>query len=90
MSRGFLKHVSNPDRSSPGTRAFAVTPNDTNPLEEVAKALYVGTSGDIVLRPYGQAANVTLANHPIGYVPIACTHVIATGTTATDIVALTD
>jgi hypothetical protein len=72
------------------TRQFrAVTPHDTNPLAGgPARSLYIGGAGDVVaLNEAGQA--VTFAAVAAGTVlPIEVAVVKATGTTATNIVAL--
>lgn len=36
--------------ASPATSSFVVTPHDTTPLPQRARALYVGTGGDVALR----------------------------------------
>lgn len=75
--------------SSPARRAFAVTPHNVNELPEVPKALYVGTGGDVTLRPVDSDADVVLKNVGSGQVlDIRPSHIRATGTTAADIVAL--
>jgi hypothetical protein len=56
----------------------------------VAKSLYVGGPGEVRVQPAGGGAAVTLAAHPIGYLPVQVSRVLATGTTATSIVALFD
>jgi hypothetical protein len=66
--------------------AFAVTPSDT--VARPARALYVGTGGNVsVVMAGGQT--VTFANVPAGMLlPIEVGRVLATGTTASNIVAL--
>lgn len=72
----------------PATHGFAVSPSDSGPLEEITRALYVGTVGDIALT-LSSGATVTLANVPAGTVlPIRVSAVKATGTTAGHIVGL--
>ncbi|HTU22869.1 MAG TPA: hypothetical protein VMG10_32820 [Gemmataceae bacterium] len=68
--------------------AASVTPSDTEPLAQPATALWVGGGGAVALvTQAGQS--VTIASAPAGsLLPIACTQVKATGTTATSIVAL--
>ena len=78
-----------PSPSAPARRAEAVTPSDSDDLTTVAKALYVGVAGNVRVVPVGGAA-VTFFSHPIGYLPIQCVRVLATGTTAGSIVALFD
>lgn len=81
-----------PSPSAPARRLQAVTPSDGTDLTIPAKALYVGGAGDLkivpVASPDGEA--VTLTNHPVGYVAVQTRRVVATGTTATHIVALFD
>lgn len=68
--------------------AVAVTPNDATDLPDMARGLYVGTGGDVVLIPKGGSASVTLKNVPQGsYVLFAVKRVLSTGTTASNIVA---
>ena len=79
-----------PTPGAPARVAQAVTPHDEEDLTPYAKALYVGTAGDLNLIPAGGAVAVTLKNHPVGYVAVQARRVLATGTTAEDIVALSE
>ncbi len=74
--------------SSPARRAWAVTPHNTNELTALPKALLIGGAGDIVLRASASLADVTLTVAAGQCLPIRASHVRATGTTATNIVAL--
>jgi hypothetical protein len=77
--------------SPPGySRGIAVTPNDSTPLTIRCKALYIGGTGAVsVILTGGQT--VTLAAVPTGAIlPLAANIVRATGTAATNIVALGD
>ena len=76
--------------AGPGRRAAAVTPSDANDLPTYARALYVGVAGDLAVIPVGNAdgAPVTFKAHPVGYVPVAIRRVLATGTSATNILAI--
>jgi outer membrane receptor protein involved in Fe transport len=75
--------------SSPARRAVTVVPNDSQPLAEIPKALFVGTGGTIALRGVGGGADQLFKNVPNGSVlPFRAEFVRATGTTATDILAL--
>jgi hypothetical protein len=78
----------NPALTGPYTNAVAVTPSDSADLTTVTRALYVGAAGDVTL--VDQASNTTLFKAvPTGTVlPVRATRVKATGTTATQIVAL--
>lgn len=73
----------------PAVRLRAVTPNDSTPLVFVAKALYVGTGGNVAIMASEDTAAVTLTNVASGsIIPVRALRVMATGTTATNIVAL--
>jgi hypothetical protein len=77
------------DLSAPARKALAVTPNDTDPLVNVPKALYVGTGGDIAMRGIDGDVDQAWKNVPSGVIlPIRAQYIRATGTTATDILAL--
>lgn len=87
---GLLNHGR--DASGPARRAAVVTPSDTVDLTSYAKALYVGVAGNVrVLTVGGEDADaLTFANHPVGWLPVQVRRVLATGTTATQIVAAFD
>jgi hypothetical protein len=72
----------------PADWAAAVTPSDTVDFDQRPRALYVGSSGNITVNMAdGQA--VTFANVPAGMIlPVRPKRVLATGTTASNIVAL--
>lgn len=75
--------------TSPSLAPFAITPNDDTDLTQIPKALWVGGGGDVVLRGVNNAGNVTFANVPSGFIiPVRARRVMATGTTATGIIAL--
>lgn len=74
--------------SSPARDAFAVIPHDSVRLPRLPKALIAGGAGTIVLRAIDSAADVTLAVLAGQIVPIRASHVRASGTTASQIVAL--
>jgi hypothetical protein len=74
--------------SSPGQHAAAVTPDDNTDLATSARALWVGTGGNVALVTVG-GETVTITSVPSGSIlPVRCSRVKATGTTATGIVAL--
>lgn len=71
------------------SRTAVVTPSDTAALPVSAKALYVGGAGDINLLAVNDAQPVTLKAVPAGTVlRLWVGAVFATGTTATNLVAL--
>lgn len=75
--------------SAPARDAVAVVPHDADALAEVPKALFVGTGGDIVMRGVSGSGDQLWKNVPDGTVlPFRALYVRATGTTASDILAL--
>lgn len=83
---------------------IAVTPSDTKDVTNstgdaapnYAKALYVGVTGDVAIVAAGDNGNsgngtsVTFKAVPVGWFPIQVRRIMATGTTATNIVGLYD
>lgn len=68
--------------------AYAVTPSDSTDLAAPARALYVGGSGNVKINDSGNGA-VTFVGVAAGSIlPVMARRVYATGTTATNIVAL--
>jgi hypothetical protein len=88
----------------PAKRAIAVTPSDTKDVTNstgdnaphYAKALYIGVSGDVAIVAAGDSGNslagtaVTFKAVPVGWFPVQVRRVMATNTTATNIVGLYD
>ena len=81
--------------ASPAAGAVAVTPSDTvNISSGACRALYIGGPAggdfvDVTIMPAGYSASVMFKNVPVGSIlPVNATRVLATGTTATSIVAL--
>lgn len=72
--------------SSPAINAAEVTPNDATDLAITARALWVGGPGDVVAITAG-GDQVTFAGAG-GMLPVRVNRVLATGTTASAIVAL--
>jgi hypothetical protein len=68
--------------------AVAIVPADGADLAHTAIAIYVGVSGDIVVDTLGGQANVTFKSVPVGILPGQFKRVRATGTTATNLLAL--
>lgn len=76
----------------PAIDAAEITPADAE-LARVTRAIYVGTAGDlaVVMAGLGIGATtaITFKNVPAGSIlPIRCTRINTTNTTAADIVAL--
>ena len=72
--------------SSPAALAAAVTPSDSTDLPTSSRALYVGTVGNVAVVTVG-GSTVTLVGAS-GWMPVRVARVLATGTTASDIVAV--
>jgi hypothetical protein len=76
--------------SGPATGAVAVTPNDSTVVDFAA--LYVGGAGNVTLTTLnasGADADVLFTAVPAGSIlPVHCSKVKSTGTTATAIVGL--
>jgi len=65
-----------------------ITPDDAQNLAAFPRGVYVGGSGDIVMHD-ADGAPVTFVNAQAGtIIPVSPTRVLATGTTATGLVAL--
>lgn len=80
-----------PNQADPAYKAIAVVKSDTIPLPAGCRALYVGGAGDVAVVPIGQALAfpVTFAGMSAGVIlPVSCSYVMSTNTTATLIVAL--
>ncbi len=69
----------------------AVTPSDTVALPAPVAWLYIGVTGDVAVIAQGDSVAVTFKSVPAGWVrfPSRVGQVMATGTTATNIVAAT-
>ena len=74
---------------APSSDCFAITPNDTQELSKATKAIYVGSGGDLVVRPVGSSADVTFRNVIGGSIlDVRVRAVRETGTSALDIVGM--
>lgn len=86
-----------PNATHTATTAIEVTPSDTTVLQSGVRYLYIGShgsggggggAGDVAVVTAG-GQTVTFKNVPIGsYVFVQCVKVLATGTGATNILAL--
>lgn len=87
MTDAFSRHADSAE--APSSNPVAIVPSNTVPLVTTPKALYIGTGGTVVLRTSSGAADVAFKNLANGQIlPVRAQFVRATGTTATDIVAL--
>ncbi len=86
MSDSFADH--SVGLTAPAIHAEAITPNDGADLANATRALYIGQPGNVRVRTVGGDI-VTFAGMQGGVVyPIRADRVLATGTTASDIVGL--
>lgn len=77
------------DLSSPAKGSYAVTPSDATVLSPLPRALYVGGAGNVAVMLSEDSAAVTLIGVAAGQtLPVRAKRVMATNTTATNIVAL--
>jgi len=77
-----------PSLSGPATHGFAVTPHDTNLLSETTRAVYVGSAGSLAVQ-LASGAVITFAGVSSGtMLPVRASKVMATGTSAADILGL--
>ena len=75
--------------TAPARRALAIVPSDSDALADIPKALYVGTGGNITMRGAGGSADQLWKNVQDGSIlPFRAQFVRATGTTASDLLAL--
>lgn len=81
---------SQPGYQEVGKGAFAVTPSDTadNELTYVARALYIGGSGNVSLKTGNGETVLFTAVEAGSILPIEVRQVFATNTTASAIVAI--
>lgn len=70
----------------PAVRGMAVAPSDITTFV-TCRSLYVGTAGDLAVE-FVDGSQIVLPNHPVGYAPLTVRKVLATGTTASNIVRL--
>lgn len=82
-----LSTLNNASSSGVASTAFAVTPHNSTDFATPARGLYVGTTGNVVVVTTTGA--VTFTAVPAGAIlPVECTRVNSTGTTASNIVGL--
>lgn len=74
--------------TAPARDAVAVVPSDTTDLTVLPRALYVGQTGDVTARLAGGQTVLFKAAQAGSVLPVRAARVMATGTTATGIVAL--
>ncbi len=90
MAKNFVDFNPRPTKGPYGfSRVVPVTPSNTTDLPEFPAALWIGGAGNVVV-DIGGATSVALNSVPTGLFPIRPIRVRATGTTATNILAMYD
>jgi hypothetical protein len=72
----------------PARNAVAVTPNDGTDLTNVSRGIIAGSTGNISVNMSGSGSAVVIAVVAGQLYPIAVSRILATGTSATGIVAI--
>jgi hypothetical protein len=73
--------------SAPATKLFAITPSDSTVIN--VRALWVGGAGNVAVIAMQDTAAQTLSAVPAGtLLPVSCSKVMSTNTTATLILGL--
>jgi hypothetical protein len=72
---------------APSSYAAAIVPSDASNLPTPALSIYVGVSGNLHVLTEG-GSEVTFLNVPVGIFHVRARRVYATGTTATELIAL--
>ncbi len=79
MTDDFQHH--SPALTSPGVKAYAITPHDTNTIDPIPRAIRCGTGGTLVGRAVGSSVDVTFTNVADGEtIPVRFSHIRVTGT----------
>ena len=73
--------------AQPAKFSATVTPSVVTDRDAPTTCLFICVSGDVSVEMVGGMTQV-FANVPVGILPVQCTRVNSTGTTATNIVAM--
>lgn len=74
---------------APAQKCFAIAPHDSAELPLVTKSIYIGQGGDLALLSLRGETSVIFRNLPDGMLlDVRARRILATGTTASDIVGL--
>lgn len=74
--------------TSPAIGGFAITKSDSNDLAEVARAVYIGAGGSLKVTALDGSVLTFVGLQTGALLPVSCTRVWSTGTTAANIVGL--
>ncbi len=82
------KHWGARDETISASHASAVTPSDVTVFDSSTRGLYIGVAGDVTLT-MESGGSITFVGVLAGSIlPVRCTQVLSTGTTAASLVAL--
>lgn len=81
---GAYRHA---DATVSAHKGVPVTPSDSTTIP-VCRALYVGTTGNLTIQMPDETTAVLFSNVAVGIFPVQAEKILATGTTASNIVAL--
>jgi len=87
LNDGMGKYYSDGGVTAPARGAVSVTPSDSTDLSGT-RSIYVGVAGNVSVHMKGSTTSVTFVAVSAGILPIQVDKILATGTTATDMVAL--
>ncbi|MET3925014.1 hypothetical protein [Devosia sp. 2618] len=73
---------------APASHAFPIAPSDATDLSETTRAIYCGAGGDIAATLTSGATVIFIGLATGQVLPIRATRVLATGTTATNMIGL--
>lgn len=74
---------------SSGTEFFPIVPSDTIPITPRPRAIYIGVSGDVIMRGENDVADVTFTAMNSGVIyDLSPSYIRATNTTATGIIGI--
>ena len=72
---------------APATHLFAITPSDTVTFPTATRGLWIGGAGNVAVKALSDSVAVTFSAVSAGtMLPVCAVQVMATGTTAADIV----
>lgn len=89
MDGSIEETAANLESIRPAPNGYPITPSNTTDLPTPTKAIYVGNAGDVAVDFVTSGTNVVIKNATAGSVlPFQVKRVYATGTSATNLVAL--
>ena len=77
-----------PALESPAEGLLAVTPDDETDLAQVSRGLYIGGGGNVAVTMKDGSTGTFVGLDTAAIIPVRAVRVLATGTTATNILAL--